>query len=129
MTVELPALTTSHRPAGWCSLTEAATTLGVHKDTVRRMIDRGDVYAERVGPRLIRVDLASIQREPLGPPHGLDFEAMRERALAQLPDEMVDPSVLAQLDRLIDKAEGSEMNATLCRDRAVDERIAAGADE
>ncbi|GAA3211159.1 helix-turn-helix domain-containing protein [Microbacterium terregens] len=51
----------------WGSVAEAARHLEVNPATVRRMIDRGDVYAERVGPRLIRVDLASVKRQPLGP--------------------------------------------------------------
>lgn len=52
---------------GWASITQAAEVLGVHRDTVTNMIARGDLYAERVGPRLIRVDLGSIRPVPLGP--------------------------------------------------------------
>lgn len=52
---------------GWASITQAAEALGVHRDTVTNMIARGDLYAERVGPRLIRVDLGSIRPVPLGP--------------------------------------------------------------
>ena len=29
------------------------------------MIDRGEAYAERIGPRLVRVDLGSIRPVPL----------------------------------------------------------------
>lgn len=58
---ELPALT------GWATIAEAADLLGVHRDTIMNMVARGDLYAERIGPRLIRVDLDSIQPVPLGP--------------------------------------------------------------
>lgn len=54
-----PALT------GWGTIAQAADAFGVHRDTIRRMIARGDVYAERIGPRLIRVDLGSIQTHPI----------------------------------------------------------------
>lgn len=53
--------------ARWVSPIEAAAALDVHRDTIRRMIDRGELYAERIGPRLIRVDLGSIRPVPLGP--------------------------------------------------------------
>ncbi|KAA9133946.1 helix-turn-helix domain-containing protein [Microbacterium caowuchunii] len=43
----------------------AAAEFGIHVDTVRRLISRGDIYAERIGPRLIRVDLDSLQGRPL----------------------------------------------------------------
>ncbi|MCK6080971.1 helix-turn-helix domain-containing protein [Microbacterium sp. EYE_5] len=114
---------------GWASIADAATALGISRDTVRRMISRGEARAERVGPRLIRVDLSSIQRQPVGPRVGPDYEAVRERLLAQLPVEMIDPNVLTQLDRLINEAKRSNAHANLRRDRAVDERIAAGDDE
>lgn len=52
---------------GWASIAQAAAALGVHRDTVTNMIGRGELYAERIGPRLIRVDLGSISRVPLGP--------------------------------------------------------------
>lgn len=51
----------------WGTIADAAALLGVHRDTIRRMIDRGDAYAERIGPRLVRVDLNSIRPVPLGP--------------------------------------------------------------
>lgn len=51
----------------WTTIADAAAILGVHRDTVRRMIDRGEIYAERVGPRLVRIDLSSVSRTPLGP--------------------------------------------------------------
>ncbi len=46
----------------WGTITDAAAQLKVNPKTIRRMITRGDIYAERVGPRLIRVDLASLDR-------------------------------------------------------------------
>jgi excisionase family DNA binding protein len=52
---------------GWVSIAQAAAALAVSRDTIRRMIDRGELYAERLGPRLIRVDLGSIRPVPLGP--------------------------------------------------------------
>lgn len=67
MTVEQTAPPSSHRLNGWCTISQAASELDVSRDTIRRMIDRGEVYAERVGPRLIRVDLGSIRPVPLGP--------------------------------------------------------------
>lgn len=42
------------------TLQEAAEILGVTPATVRRYIDRGLVQAERVGPRLIRVNLNAL---------------------------------------------------------------------
>ncbi|WP_295790919.1 helix-turn-helix domain-containing protein [uncultured Microbacterium sp.] len=66
MTVEHTA-PLPHRPTGWCSIAQAATALSVSRDTIRRMIDRGELYAERLGPRLVRVDLNSIRPTPLGP--------------------------------------------------------------
>lgn len=46
----------------WGTIADAAAFLKVNPRTIRRMITRGDIYAERVGPRLIRVDLASLDR-------------------------------------------------------------------
>lgn len=56
-----------HRLNGWCTIAQAASALGVSRDTIRRMIARGEVYAERLGPRLVRVDLGSIRPTPIGP--------------------------------------------------------------
>lgn len=53
--------------SGWATMNQAAAALGVSRDTIRRMIARGELYAERIGPRLVRVDLDSVQRVPLGP--------------------------------------------------------------
>lgn len=67
MTVERTAPPLPHRLEGWCTIAQAAAALDVHRDTISRMIARGEVYAERLGPRLIRVDLGSIRPVPLGP--------------------------------------------------------------
>lgn len=59
--------TTTRSLTGWATMNQAAAALGVSRDTIRRMIARGEVYAERIGPRLVRVDLGSIRPVPLGP--------------------------------------------------------------
>lgn len=46
----------------WVSISEAAEHFSLHPDTIRRMISRGEIEAKRLGPRLIRVSLASIER-------------------------------------------------------------------
>jgi excisionase family DNA binding protein len=50
----------------WGSIPEAATRCGVSTNTLRRFITQGLVYAERVGPKRIRVDLTSV--DELGTP-------------------------------------------------------------
>jgi hypothetical protein len=50
----------------WGSVPEAAERRGVSTYTMRRFIAQGLVYAERVGPKLIRVDLDSA--DALGTP-------------------------------------------------------------
>lgn len=44
----------------WCTIPEAADYLGVSSDTVRRRITDGSIRAKRLGPRLIRVEVASL---------------------------------------------------------------------
>lgn len=44
----------------WISIPEAAEYLAVNPKTIRRMISRGEIEAKRFGPRLIRVNLATI---------------------------------------------------------------------
>lgn len=39
----------------------AAHRMGCSERTIRRMIDRGEITGYRLGPRMIRVDLAEIQ--------------------------------------------------------------------
>lgn len=48
------------------SLQDAAAQLHVSDKTIRRWISGGHLRAERVGPRLIRVDLDSLHRETIG---------------------------------------------------------------
>lgn len=50
----------------WLTIREAAEHLRVDQKTIRRYIKQGLVRAERIGPRLIRVDLASL--DALGTP-------------------------------------------------------------
>ena len=42
------------------TVNQTAEILGVNPRTVRRMIARGEIQARRVGPRLIRVNLDSL---------------------------------------------------------------------
>lgn len=49
-----------------CTIAQAAEHANVSTKTIRRWISQGLVEAERVGPRLIRVNLASLDR--LGTP-------------------------------------------------------------
>ncbi|WP_461476157.1 excisionase family DNA-binding protein [Microbacterium sp. HJ5] len=60
-----PTSSVSAQP-DWASIAQAAAALGVSRDTIRRMITRGDLAAERIGPRLIRVDLNSLRTSPIG---------------------------------------------------------------
>ncbi len=45
----------------WGTVQDAANYFALSVDTIRRMISRGDIDARRFGPKLIRVDLASIE--------------------------------------------------------------------
>jgi excisionase family DNA binding protein len=47
-------------PHRWASLADAAVYLAVSERTLRRMIDRRELPAYRVGKRLMRVDLIEI---------------------------------------------------------------------
>lgn len=47
---------------GRITIKAAAEYLAVSTQTVRKMIARGEIRAERLGPRLIRVDAASLDR-------------------------------------------------------------------
>jgi len=44
----------------WASIDTVAAYLDVSTDTVRRMIRRKEIEARRFGPRLIRVDLNTL---------------------------------------------------------------------
>lgn len=46
----------------WVPISQASEYLSVSPATLRRMISRGEVDARRFGPRLIRVNLASIEK-------------------------------------------------------------------
>lgn len=48
--------------AQWLSLQDAAAMYGVCVKTLRRAIDRGDLQAGRVGPKVIRVRLVDLER-------------------------------------------------------------------
>lgn len=56
----------------WGTISEAADRKQVSEATIRRWIDRGLVRAERIGPRLIRVDLESL--DTMGQPIAGDHE-------------------------------------------------------
>lgn len=64
-TSQQPAADAAASPRDWGTIAQAAGHYGVSRDTIRRMISRGEVYAERVGPRLIRVDMGSILTRPI----------------------------------------------------------------
>lgn len=49
----------------WGTIRQAALRFSLSTDTIRRMIARGELYAERIGPRLIRVDLGSLKGQPV----------------------------------------------------------------
>lgn len=48
-------------PDSFISIAEAANHLGVSTKTIRRRIADGTLVARRIGPRLIRVDAASLE--------------------------------------------------------------------
>lgn len=45
----------------WGTMDDASEQFKLSKDTIRRMIARGEIEAKRFGPRLIRVNLSSIE--------------------------------------------------------------------
>ncbi len=45
----------------WGTMDDASEQFKLSKDTIRRMITRGEIEAKRFGPRLIRVNLTSIE--------------------------------------------------------------------
>lgn len=56
MTASAPA------PNHWGTIQDAADRYQVSTKTIRRMIARGQIEAQRFGPRLIRVNLESLQQ-------------------------------------------------------------------
>ena len=51
--------------SSWGTIREAAGLKKVSVKTIRRMITAGTIEAERFGPRLIRVNLATLTGTPL----------------------------------------------------------------
>lgn len=49
------------KPNIWGTLTEAAEVLGVSTRTVRRRIADGSINARKFGPKLIRVEMTSLE--------------------------------------------------------------------
>ncbi|WP_045265120.1 helix-turn-helix domain-containing protein [Microbacterium oxydans] len=47
---------------GWGTLDDAAEVLGVSTQTIRRRIADGSIRALRFGPRLLRVDMQSLEQ-------------------------------------------------------------------
>ena len=48
-------------PGRWYSIKEAADALGVSHDTVRRLVDRGELSAIRVSERIIRIPVPAFE--------------------------------------------------------------------
>lgn len=46
--------------AQWGTMEDAAAVLAVDRATIRRMISRREVEAQRFGPRLIRVNMSAL---------------------------------------------------------------------
>jgi excisionase family DNA binding protein len=44
------------------TIAAAAAILGIHENTVRRRIASGEISAVRVGPKLIRIPVAEVER-------------------------------------------------------------------
>ena len=45
----------------WVPISEASARFSLHPDTIRRMISRGEIEAKRFGPKVIRVNLGSVE--------------------------------------------------------------------
>lgn len=67
-------MTTVTNVSEWGTIPEAAEHFKLSPDTIRRMISRGEIDARRFGPRLIRVNLSSIEAagRPLAHRYGGD---------------------------------------------------------
>lgn len=48
------------KPSAWGTIQQAADYKSVSTKTIRRWIASGDIYAERLGKRIIRVDLNTL---------------------------------------------------------------------
>ena len=55
-------MTVIDAPSSWGTIQEAADRYRVSPKTIRRMITRGQIEAQRFGPRLIRVNLTSLDQ-------------------------------------------------------------------
>lgn len=80
-------------PSSWGTIADAAARKQVSVKTVRRWIAAGLVTAERIGPRLIRVDLDSL--DMAGRTLDSDFADYVERVVKTAP-----PLTDAQRDRI-----------------------------
>jgi excisionase family DNA binding protein len=47
--------------ANWLTITQAAEEFGIHKNTIRNLIRRGELPASRIGERIIRIQRADLQ--------------------------------------------------------------------
>lgn len=45
----------------WLSISQAADKFGVHKNTIRNLIRRGELPASRIGERIIRISESDLQ--------------------------------------------------------------------
>lgn len=67
------------------TIADAANALGVCTKTVRRMIERGEIEARRIGPRLIRIPADEVRR--VGEAFGVDKVPVVELPKAEFGDE------------------------------------------
>lgn len=59
----------------YLSMTSAAAHFDIHRDTIKRAINRGDLPAVRVGPRRqVRIRLADLERWALPVGNGAERE-------------------------------------------------------
>jgi excisionase family DNA binding protein len=64
--IVLPVPPVSPSPTAGASIADACAYFGVSDDTIRRWIADGRLTAHRYGPRLIRVQLESLEPTPIG---------------------------------------------------------------
>lgn len=76
---------TTNPSADWVPLREAAEREGVNQVTIRRMIDRGEVQGKRFGDRLIRVNMASLEKAGR-PMDARDLPEYIRRLVAEAPE-------------------------------------------
>lgn len=68
----------------WLTVKQAAERRGVHPRTIRSWIERGHLRAERVGPRLVRINAEDLDR--MGAPV-LDPAARLEEYVRRIVEE------------------------------------------